>query len=438
MFKGKISDYFEGVAAKYLSAVDAEPERSNGHEIGGLPRAGFREYLGTPDKTEEFAFSAKQVYISDEAERPLIADSHVTWYDARRNKPHRSPEYRLYYYDSVVTEEIAKGDFLLIAKLRQSVSFPHDEAREKRSAQQSKGTLLMVFTPAGSSVEHQLRGMFGLTHVGETFSAGKLDVVDLVLPLRMMLEELGIDAAAGHASEGRLLEGLLERFGGDNFPPTREFSTFARESLTNKVSAIDAPDTALMAWMEHEESLFRVYERHIVQRRLRAGFGQDGQDVDAFVDFSLSVQNRRKSRVGLAFEGHLAWLFQQNGLRFERGRGKGKATEGKATPDFLFPSFTAYHDPQFPVAKLMMLGAKTTCKDRWRQVLSEARRIPSKHLVTLEPAISPSQLDEMHSHRLQLVVPLAVQATYPALQRATLMDLRGFIRAVQEKQTLTR
>ena len=26
-----------------------------------------------------------------------------------------------------------------------------------------------------------------------------------------------------------------------------------------------------------------------------------------------------------------------------------------------------------------MLGVKTTCKDRWRQVLSEADRIPQKH-----------------------------------------------------------
>jgi hypothetical protein len=33
-----------------------------------------------------------------------------------------------------------------------------------------------------------------------------------------------------------------------------------------------------------------------------------------------------------------------------------------------------------------MLGAKTTCKDRWRQVLTEAIKIPHKHLFTLETA----------------------------------------------------
>ena len=34
---------------------------------------------------------------------------------------------------------------------------------------------------------------------------------------------------------------------------------------------------------------------------------------------------------------------------------------------------------------------KSTCKDRWRQVLSEADRIPNKHLFTLEAAISENQ-----------------------------------------------
>mgnify|MGYP001806015832 CR=1 FL=1 len=92
MFSDRISDYFEGVAAKYLSAVDADPAHSNGHEIGGLPKAGFRDHLGTPGKDHEFRFRAKQVYISDEVDAPVIADSHVTWYDTRRRQAHRSAD----------------------------------------------------------------------------------------------------------------------------------------------------------------------------------------------------------------------------------------------------------------------------------------------------------------------------------------------------------
>ena len=302
MFSDKISDYFEGVAAKYLSAVDAEPERSNGHEIGGLPSAGFKAYLGTPSKDQEFRFRAKQVYISDETEAPVIDESHVTWYDARRNKPKRSAEYRLYYYDSAVTDCISESDFFLVAKLKDGVLPPPDAELQKKLPGANSGSLLMIFTPAGSSTEHQLRAMFGLEDVGASFKAGKLDAISLLLPLRMMLEDLGVDVETKPDTRNDWLDRLIHQFGGNEFPSTAIFSQFARESLAAEVSPIEEPDITLMSWMDHEESLFRIYERHIVEKRLRAGLGDD---VDAFISFSLSVQNRRKSRVGLAFEGHL-------------------------------------------------------------------------------------------------------------------------------------
>ena len=34
MQRGQLSDYFEGVGVKRLSAVDAEPKTSNQHEVG--------------------------------------------------------------------------------------------------------------------------------------------------------------------------------------------------------------------------------------------------------------------------------------------------------------------------------------------------------------------------------------------------------------------
>lgn len=430
MFSDKISDYFEGVAAKYLSAVDSESERSNQHEIGGLVAAGFKTYLGT----ERRQFRARQVYISDKDDEPIICDSTVTWYGATRKDPKRQPEFKLYYKNSVVTECFGEGDFFLIAKLRDGVLPPQNKGVEPDIPEDTSGALLMVFTPSGSSIEHQLRAMFGLQTMSSTFSRGMLDSVSLLLPLRMMLEDLGVEVEAKPASNTDWLDRLLHAFGGKVFPTTSVFSQFARDSIAKEVSPIEAPDSTLMSWMEHEESLFRIYERHIVQSRLKTGFGDDGQDVDAFINFSLSVQNRRKSRVGHAFEGHLDHLFKCHGLKFEQGRGKGKVTENNSKPDFIFPSFSAYHDQQFPAASLRMLGAKTTCKDRWRQVLSEANRILPKHLVTLEAAISEAQLEEMRSHHLQLVVPTSIHSTYSAKQKWHLMDIQGFIETVQEIQ----
>jgi len=413
MFADSISDYFEGVAAKYLSAVDADPVCSNQHEIGGLPAAGFKQYLGTPGKSEEYRFQAKQIYFTDESVAPDFCEGFVTWYDCRRKQPHRSAEFRLYYSTNAVTELIEKGDFLLVAKMRD-------------------GSLLMIFTPAGSSVESQLRLLFGLKHVDDRFTPGTLDSVQLLLPLRLMLEELGVEVSRVERGDDVWLEQLVKQFGGEKFPTTAAFSVYARKSIENAVDPLLFPDQTILNWMEHEEKLFRIYERHLVQQQLRVGFGEGGDDVDEFISFSLSVQNRRKSRVGHAFEGHLDEIFRLHGLRFQQGRGKGLTTENNSKPDFMFPGFAEYRDPEFPVHKLLMLGAKTTCKDRWRQVLSEAHRISEKHLITMEAAISESQTLEMQSHGLRLVIPEKIQATYSDSQRDWLVSLEEFVERVKQ------
>ena len=415
MFSDRISDYFEGVAAKYLSAVDADPERSNQHEIGGLPAAGFKQHLGTPSKDQEYRFKTKQIYITDESVAPETVDAEVTWYDCRRKQPHRSPEYRLYYHTNAVTELLAEGDFLLVAKLRDD-------------------SLLMVFTPAGSTIERQLRVLFALDNVDDRFKAGSVETLRLFLPLRLMLEDLGIETGHNETGDSAWLERLVELFGGEKFPTTTVFSKFARDSIEQKVDPLADPDQAILNWMDHEEKLFRIYERHLVQDRLREGFGEDGADVDGFISFSLSVQNRRKSRVGHAFELYLSEIFTSHGLRFEQGGGKGFTTENNSKPDFIFPSFNSYHNSEFPAEQLHMLGAKTTCKDRWRQVLSEANKIPLKHLITLEAAISERQTSEMQSSNLQLVIPTAIHSTYTPHQKKWLLTISNFIELMKSTQ----
>ena len=81
-----------------------------------------------------------------------------------------------------------------------------------------------------------------------------------------------------------------------------------------------------------------------------------------------------------------------------------------------------------------MLGVKSTCKDRWRQVLAEAARIQRKHLFTLETSISLNQTNEMQANLLQLVVPRGLQDTYSEQQRTWLLDLAGFITLVRGRQ----
>ena len=403
-----VSDIFEGAAAKYLSAVDAERSRSNQHEIGGLPSVGFKRYLGEPGKNDESVFPCLMAFISDLGDVELCRD-HVTWYDSRRNVAHRAAEYRLYYKDNPVTSQIGEGDFFLIAKHKDN-------------------SLLLIFTPPDSPAEYQLRHLFGVSRPGQRFSAANMPEVKLLLPLRLLLEEIGISAFDETTVENDL-DLVLSRFG-DAFPKTAVFSSLARE--LSGFNGMDDPDAALLGWMEREEALFRAYERHVVQRKLREGFGSDGDDVDAFISFSLSVQNRRKSRVGHAFENHLSQLFAENALPFEKG-GAGRVTENNSKPDFMFPSFRAYHDANLAPDSVFLLGAKTTCKDRWRQVLAEGDRLQVKYLATLEAGISMTQTSEMRSKQLQLIIPEAVHSTYNVEQQQWLLTLADFVGLVREK-----
>ena len=83
-----------------------------------------------------------------------------------------------------------------------------------------------------------------------------------------------------------------------------------------------------------------------------------------------------------------------------------------------------------------MLGVKSTCKDRWRQILSEADRIERKHLLTLEAAISENQTEEMKAGRIQLVLPEKIHATYTKEQQKWLYSVEGFLNEVKERQNI--
>lgn len=404
MRRGFLSDLFTGVVAKRLTLVETITAKSNQHEFQGTKPV--RQLLGDEDRK---AIPTRFIWLSGEQEA-RTEPGFMSWSNVRKGKP-RAPEYHLYYSTNAVTELMQVDDMLFIALARD-------------------GSLLAVITPAGSTVQNQLLWLFGIEEeplFGFTFQEfDGAHSTELDFAARYILDELGIEP---EEPEAAYLDSLIEKFG-LSFPSTRVFSDLARSSLPG-ISAQDDPDQALIEWMDREEQLFRRLERRIVAERLLDGFhGSDGADVDGFLSFSLSVQNRRKARVGQALENHLEAAFIANGIQVRRG----VVTENRNKPDFLFPGPRQYHDPEFPAARLTMLGAKSTAKDRWRQVLSEAERIDDKHLLTLEPGISENQTDEMQSKRLQLVVPGRLQATYRPAQQTWLMDFASFLALVRERQ----
>lgn len=407
MKQGYLSEYFDGIAAKRLSAVEADVNHSNQHEFNGV--GGLRTLLGEP--SSKIQYPAKFLYLTDHDDEPVAETGFLTWYDARQKarleRGVKRSEYRLYFPTNQVSQCATEGDLLLIAKCKDN-------------------TLLAIVAEKETTIAKQIMWLFGfsdLTHPGFSIREELETEQDRVaFASRFILESIGIVV---EESEGTYLDAMLEKFNG-SFPRTREFSTYARSTLKD-INPLDGPDEALMAWMEREEILFRTLEKYFIADRLKQGFGTD---VDNFLSFSLSVQNRRKSRVGLALENHLEILFEQCNIQYSRAA----ITENKSKPDFIFPSSTAYHDPTYNALNLTMLGVKSTCKDRWRQILSEADRIKHKHLLTLEAAISTNQTNEMQTRGLQLILPRSLHATYTNEQREWLMDISEFISLTETRQ----
>lgn len=185
-------------------------------------------------------------------------------------------------------------------------------------------------------------------------------------------------------------------------------------------------DTLLLKRREIEFEIFEMIEQRHVWPTVQNGFSS----VDEFIKYANSVANRRKSRTGTSLELNLESIFRDEQISFETQ----VITEMQKKPDFLFPSGAAYHNPNFSSVKLNMLAAKTCCKDRWRQVCTEANRIETKHLFTLQQGISSNQLSEMKSHNIKLVVPKPNIDSFPKDWRESIMPLEGFVRFIRDSQ----
>lgn len=223
----------------------------------------------------------------------------------------------------------------------------------------------------------------------------------------------------------QFIEGLSE-----DFPTSDIMSAAAREIQTRAYDHAEFirtnPDRKIIDWTNMEYSLFRALEYARYGDMITKGF----QSVDEFVKVANMVLNRRKSRAGKSLEHHLSAIFDGNEIDYTAQA----VTEGNKKPDFIFPSQTAYHNLDFSTDYLISLAAKTTCKDRWRQVLNEADRLRDKpkYLCTLQQGISGAQMDEMQAENVILIVPRPYIKAYPADRQERIWTLTRFVQYVKE------
>jgi len=239
----------------------------------------------------------------------------------------------------------------------------------------------------------------------------------------------------GGSCEGasRSMEEMMSRYVESitEFPGTGIMSKLAEEFYENAYGASKRdvrknPDRFLQNWYDAEYMLFKLIE----QKMYASSDKSFCASCDDLIKFAGSLLNRRKARAGKSLEHHLASIFTHCELRFEEQT----VTEDNKRPDFLFPDGHCYQDFHFPADMLTMLGAKTTCKDRWRQVLNEADRIPVKHLFTLQHGVSKNQLAEMRDAGLILVVPKDNLDLFDKSFFEGVWTLERFVGYVAEKQ----
>jgi hypothetical protein len=404
MAEYKISNIFDGIGVKRLSLVEIDKATSNQHELNGVKQ--FSLVFGQ-ERLENIP--AKFLYLSDNEEEFAEDTGRLTWYDARERHPTRS-EYRLYFSPNDCLAKAMPEDLLVIARFS------------------SNSSAVVIVAKKDSTIENQIIWLFGFGEEDlqrfyvKNLDPATLDNIDFASEI--ILRNIGIELPV---KEEALSDYLISKYR-DEFPKTRIFSHEVYDYLNKRkiINLREDPDRGVSKLLQTEEACFKNLEKVYVQEKLDKGFF----DVEDFINYSLSVQNRRKSRAGYSFENQLEMMFKENSVQYDRG----KMTENKSKPDFIFPGIKEYHDTTINPILLNMLGVKTTCKDRWRQILTEADRIETKHLATLEPSISQNQTDEMENRNVILVLPSSLHETYNSKQRKIIVSIKEFVEQVKKNQ----
>ncbi|MCS4231121.1 hypothetical protein M2410_001854 [Stenotrophomonas chelatiphaga] len=114
----------------------------------------------------------------------------------------------------------------------------------------------------------------------------------------------------------------------------------------------------------------------------------------------LSASQQRKSRAGKSFESHLAAMLKAGGVRFEA-----QAILGQRRPDFVLPDqATVALDTQRRYEDATILSAKTTLRERWKQITHE-RFNCAIFLATVDDRVSKEALTDLRKAEITLVVP---------------------------------
>jgi hypothetical protein len=185
---------------------------------------------------------------------------------------------------------------------------------------------------------------------------------------------------------------------------------FLQQQQLGDLSPYEIPnpgDAIMKISRDIEYSLYKRAERRYRAAEVIRIITSGGTDivssvVRGFPDLDatfLSASQHRKSRAGRSFEQHIARLLCDGKISFEE-----QAVTGGRRPDFVLPSLVVLRAKNRAFEEAMVLSAKTTLRERWKQVAMEKFNC-ALFLATVDDRVSASAIDDMNDHGIHLVVP---------------------------------
>ncbi len=159
---------------------------------------------------------------------------------------------------------------------------------------------------------------------------------------------------------------------------------------------IEVLDLIYKSYLKHEDEI----GQKIIDTEISSGRGILLSDLNKFM---LSISQSRKSRAGKAFEFAIESLLSKLSYRFSsQVKGSG------ITTDFVLPSREHYNNK--PLDSII-LTAKRTLRERWKQVILEANNWVSLFLVTIDENVSQDKNKQAELNIIYIVVPKSLKAS---------------------------
>jgi len=193
-------------------------------------------------------------------------------------------------------------------------------------------------------------------------------------------------------------------------PSGTELAKKAQEKLTIDKSELPQRfNSYLRKLIDLEFEIYKNYERdsatEIIQKAEKKGLLTSKealvenfkQNYSQFWGLFLSISQSRKTRAGGSFERHVKYLFQLLDYPFERQQ------DLDGVVDYLIPSLAAFKKNR---TACVVLSAKRTLRERWRQVIGElaSTNAGKIYILTADEDISHSKVAEIATHNINLVV----------------------------------